>query len=442
MTTPQQTAQQVWAVNALTFLIALLAFYLSFESVWEKYDRQKELARRQLTSLVDLVSDNIARAVGGTRESMRLLSRMPAMRAVRFSGVLSPALEKAYASLERLDIPEERLKESLFTVLHRREEGTALMDFFQAGIRRVAHDSGAALPDESEGGESTEISALEQANRLGSFLFTVISQGKMEMMSCLVVGREVVGLIDQAFALGFVVPDNPREIERLLQAGLSDRDLIQGLDVISLEGRELVRVAERRLSSGMMGGWFKGVRMGGRPFYPGPVWFDEGMGRPLWNAAMPLRDLQRRPFAVLSAQVDLAFLQELMNKSRISSASHLLIVDEDGIVISHPRFSMVANQVNVSHSNPAVKEALAGGSGFREIRWGSAPFFAAFANLKSLQEGGLPGWGIVYMAPTAEFGTGFWQLLANALLWIIVMLFVLYSLNSFVIAGLEEEWEA
>ena len=318
-----------------------------------------------------------------------------------------------------------------------------MTDFFRAGLRRVAHDSGfPSPPDPEEETAGPGVSALQQANRLGSFLYESHQRARAALGRLLALGRMATRLCDEAFAFGQPVPENPREMERLLQAGLSDKDLIQGLDVMTLDGKEVARVAERHGAGALLGVRQQAVHFGGRPFYPGPVWFDEGMGRPLWNVAMPLRDLQRRPFAVLSAQVDLAFLQELMTKSRISTASHLMIVDEDGIVISHPRYSMVANQINASHSNPAVKEVLSGSNGFRELRYGSASFFAAFSNLKNLQEPGLPGWGIVYMAPVSEFGTGFWQLLTNALVWIILVLFLLYSVNVFVIAALEEEWDS
>ena len=157
---------------------------------------------------------------------------------------------------------------------------------------------------------------------------------------------------------------------------------------------------------------------------------------------MLIRDREWKPYAILTSQIDLQFLSVLISKSRISSASYMFVVDEDGVIISHPKISVVANQVNVSRSNAAVAEVMEGNDGVREVKVSGSSFFAAYRQLKNLDRANLPGWGVLYMVPVSEVMPGVAYVFLQTLIWMAAAFFLLYYVNNLILSGLEEEWEA
>ena len=118
----------------------------------------------------------------------------------------------------------------------------------------------------------------------------------------------------------------------------------------------------------------------------------------------------------------------------------MFIVDEDGIVISHPKASVVANQVNVSKVNPAVADVIEGREGFREVTVGGVTFYAAFSHLRKIDPSNLPGWGVLYMIPVSDVFSSSWAII-NCVVWVIFFLYLLFGVNDIILTTFEREEE-
>ncbi|MFZ2960824.1 MAG: cache domain-containing protein [Candidatus Ozemobacteraceae bacterium] len=434
-------------VYLLTGLIVLLIVYLTIDSIRSEQLRHRSDAEQELKAVVDLATDDITRSLGSVRDSLRLLSRMPALRESHPGGrllpLLAPALQKSASLFDRLEeaaqTGENRWKEIV-------ERALDFSDLVTASVRRlllvvglVGEFDGPTAEDRPPG---TPTPTALVAPIVPSFLFPCITH--LRLVNSLISSslEMCAASTDTAFSFGNPIPANLSDVEGLLRASLNDRDLIRSVAIQDLSGKQLLEATEIGSSFQMLGGWSRKAIVAGRPFYSGPVWFDEGIGKPVWQAAVPLRDLQRRPFGLLSSRVDLGFLQEMAAKSRLSEASHLLIVDEDGTVIGHPRPSQIAQQLNVSRSNLAVAEVLAGNDGIKEITIGGTSFLVAYRQLKNQDDVGLPGWGILYIAPSSDILTSFFRIAFNACVIAAIALYIVIYLAGMILNTFEEEIEA
>ncbi|MBF0499115.1 MAG: cache domain-containing protein [Candidatus Riflebacteria bacterium] len=433
-------------VYLITSIIVFLIAYLTIDSIRSEQTHNRFDAEQKLKAVVDLAVDDIARSLGSVRDSLRLLSRMPAMRDSKAGGTLHPAINPVINSIEPI---LDKIEEGIVSGEHRWSEGiehiSDLACLTEAFARRIMLLTGLRTTSDEESTEE-RIPGIITTNPIAipiipSFCQCCVAQLRTFLVSNLQVIESATELIDTIFSLGNPIPGNLMEVEGLLRTSLNDRDLIRSVAIQDMSGKKLVEAAEIGPSFQLLGGWSRKAISAGHPFYPGPVWFDEGLGKPLWQAAVPIRDLQRRPFGLLTSRIDLGFLQEIAAKSRLSNASYLLVVDEDGVIIGHPRPSQIIQQMNVSHSNSAVAEAIAGNDGIREISIGGTSFLAAYRYLKNVDESSLPGWGILYLAPTTEVIPSFFNIAFNAIAIALIALYVVFYLSGLILSSFEEEME-
>ncbi|RCK78680.1 MAG: hypothetical protein OZSIB_1207 [Candidatus Ozemobacter sibiricus] len=455
---PTRLVSPVVVVQIVTGLLALAIVWLSLD--FARQDREARAAgvRQRLGALATVAADGIARGLFGARDTLRLLSRLPMMRQVRRTGWLSDrlaALETWTAELpERCETGWQTWRELTHAL---RQDLRLTVDVGLAGLRRWFYDLGlltAAEPwlDDLDGRLGGWLTGRAGNRGLGSssvFDFggstrrgeLALGEGLAEAMRSLLAGLAVPArLLDAALVPGPLQPADLTEINRVLAVSLSDRDLIRSLTVRDLRGRRLAGVTEIGDEIDLFTGWMVRAAQANRSFYPGPVLFAEGLGRPLWQMAVPLRDQERQPFALLTAQVDLAFLADLAGKTRLGQGTHLMVVDEEGVIIGHPRLSLIAAQANASRANPAVPAVLHGQEGVEELRVGGIPHFVAYRALKTLDQNSLPGWGVLVLAPVAEvLPSG----LASILVAVAVAaggLFILLYVSTMVLAWVEDEY--
>lgn len=443
------TSKTTRPVYIITGIIVFLILYLAGETIIDERSQHRAIAEQKLQAVVDLAADDIARSLGSARDSLRLLSRMPQLRETRPGGNIQPWLGQ-----QRLAF-DSSFQKVLNSVLvaeagwnRSREQLLDGIDWCSAAIRRVGFTFGlvSATPSETTPSEI----ALELPPALPNgvsnappvFLPKLACEQFQVMTGSLFdIALLNAGFLDLSFDLGTPVPGNLIDAEGLLRVSLNDRDLIRSVAIQDLKGKRLAEATEIGQPVGFLTSWLRKVRNPNRPFFSGPVWFDEGLGRPLWQAAVPLRDLERRPFAMLTSQIDLGFLQELAAKSRISSASQLVIIDEEGTVIGHPRPNQVAMQINISHSNRAAADAIAGHDGIEELRIGGSSFLVAYRHLKNVDQAMLPGWGVLLLIPSSEAFAQYTQITINTLALSVIALYIVFQLSSLIISSLEEDLE-
>ncbi len=427
--TPSGTARLVppaLIVQIVTGLLALAIIWLGVRFARQERQGRAAAAGAKLGALAAVATDDIARALFGARDALRLLSRLPVLRESRCAGFLGERVDGA----RRLAAELTGVIEHGLGLLRERAEMfqqdlVIWLDLSTALVRLWFHEQGTLdLADPwVSAGESWMASFLGVR---GSLYAPAVDPRVRTLRADAELARELgdlargwaallvgpASLLDTAFALGPAALADPLEAERLLAVSLNDRDLIRSVTVRDLSGRGLVSATEIGEEIDLFTGWLGRAARANRSVYVGPVTFDEGLGRPLWQMAVPLRDSGRLVFGLLTARIDLGFLRELAGKAGFSEGAHLLVVDEDGVVIGHPRPFMIVNQVNAGKANPAVKAALRGEEGVEELRVGGIPHVVAYRSLKKLDQASLPGWGVLVLAPVQEvlpsgFAAGF-----------------------------------
>jgi|GEM_PF-1815550 len=457
-------SERIWLnrasiIYAITIIIAVLIIYLSIESVLTEREEGKDAFSKQLSAMADLATDSIARSLGGVRDTLRLISHMPPLREHSTEGIWQPlAIEGKTKTIHFLE--EMRWKAEQFDQLSEVmvKHLNFAWDLSMAFVRRIHYSlctfgiierllgsfsESANLNNVSSPGETSpgffdrwflELKPLRISKTPWQFLFDTVTA------LCDFV-RKSSTFVDLAITSGKPTIADLDEARRLLTASLNDKDLIRSVTIKNLDGQDLVGATEIGEPIGFLSGWIGQTAKAARAFYPGPVKFDESLGRPLWQAAVPIRDRDWIPIGILSTQVDLGFLSELAVKTKFSPVSYLFIVDENGIIIGHPKTSMVVNQVNVSISNPAVGEVLSGKDGVREIRILGSTYLVAYRQLKSLDRATLPAWGVLFISPISEVFSWTGKVVINAVLIAALSLYVLFYVSTIILAAVEEEIE-
>ena len=421
-------------------------------SIRSERNRIEEKARQRVDAMVNVAVDDISHSLMGVQQTLRLLSRMPVMRKATFNGVLEPLSQKILLRGRRF---LRHTAPILLQVWHglrgfqnRFDQGVTVAlaacrrGLYMLGMQRIGESgdvvhalaADAPIPSGSQATFSQSdlawqlVSTLEAADNRFTKHFRTLTQS--------------AAFLDRILGFGDPIIADPTEARRLLTASLDDRDLIRSLSIKTLQGEKIVSASEVNDPVGFFFRWRSPVRYGARPFYAGPVAFDEGLGRPLWLADVPLRDLTRTPFGALSSRVDLSFLSELSAKVRFSDSSLMYVVDENGIIIAHPKQAMVANQVDVSRANPAIAKVLQGKDGTQRISVFGAPYLLAYRQLKNVDHVYMPPWGVVFMAPLADFQPSMWAAVAARLLLAGLVLYALFFVTQFFLVLFEEDFEA
>jgi len=125
------------------------------------------------------------------------------------------------------------------------------------------------------------------------------------------------------------------------------------------------------------------------------------VGAPIWVVGAPLIGNDLQPVGVVVAVVHLGFLQGMANAVRVMPGAELLVVDEHGTALAHPRRAQVTSQANLKQANDAVVRVLKGDDAQGEVQYRGSAWYAGWRNLTNLKQAGVPRWGVVLMVPAA-----------------------------------------
>lgn len=423
-------------------LVAILIVWLAWDFVREDGRNRDEAARHQVAVTANLAVSDIRLALSGAVDSLQLLSRLPELRnmhrhgpAAEVSGTINSALLNFVSTLAFFQ------PSTLVNIVTIWNEFAQSWDFHTASLRRFFYDFGLLsffevlpLPDSME----WPFVPPEPASHSPGWADVTAFCAECLEQPLIVTGW----FLDSAFGWGAMVPADPLESGRLLAATLNDRDLIRSITVRGLDGKELAAVSEIGAMSMPSGNWWRrGLRLN-RPFYAGPAMFDEGLGRPLWQAGVPLRDMMREPEGILTAQIDLEFLSDLAGRAKLTPGSLLIVTDEDGVVIGHPRTSFVVNQVNLRHTHPAVEAALKGEEGESELRISGTSYIAAWRSVRQGAGNRMPRWAMICLTPASELTSGGFRTVLLSVLLASAALGALFYISGLIESAFEEDTEA
>lgn len=447
-----------FVLQLLTYAIVVLLIYVSIDLVQSHRAATERDAGRRLESMNNLTTMAIAHSLDGVREALRLLSRLPVLREHRYAGMLIHPVNVLVTTAQEI---AETLEEAGMFLHHaflvRQQKLERLFFLTQAAVRRLAVDlvrfefPGDAsdmadipglLPDSTgtrRGFHATapRIPLLPSASLL--FGRAVKDGFQACVLPVLAELRRVATFLDSALLLGNLELSDPSGARNLLSAGLSDRDLIRSFSVKSLAGVELAAATEITESRVWLGTRPRSSTFGHRPFYSGPVVFNQSLHRPLWEAIVPLRDRDREAFAMLSAQVDLAFLSELAGLAELPVGGQLFVVDEDGVIIGHSKQQEVVRQTNVFRGDPRLKRLILEEQGVRNVFLHGTDFLAVCRRLHSIDKTNLPGWSVVAMAPAQRLTGSMWWPWVCGMMIATVLIRILLFVSEFIIDHVHDD---
>ena len=134
---------------------------------------------------------------------------------------------------------------------------------------------------------------------------------------------------------------------------------------------------------------------------------------------------RKRPTDVLSAEIDLRYLWNLIQQIQIGEKGMAYVVNGEGDLIVHPDTTRVTSRKNVKHLL-MVNRALAGEEGSLEFEDATGEkYLVVYKPVKEL------GWGVIVQVPIEEAYTPLRHVAAAALKWILIALSIAIIFSLF-----------
>lgn len=214
----------------------------------------------------------------------------------------------------------------------------------------------------------------------------------------------IVGCIAKALASstqtkGFLEGDEERQRVILEKLPKSYENIIE-LSLIDEVGREKIKISRYRLITpedlrDRAGADEFTTAIKGKN-YVSPVWISES-AEPCLTIAVPVRLTEKEIMGVLSAEVHLKPLWDLVSDLRVGESGYVYVVDKGGRIVAHPDVSLVLKETIID--NPHVGEIRAGKSDTLYKEYLSESGESVVGSHLIVEE---LGWGIIVEQPTAE----------------------------------------
>ncbi len=132
--------------------------------------------------------------------------------------------------------------------------------------------------------------------------------------------------------------------------------------------------------------------------------------------AVPVEEYRRRPTIVLSVELDLRYLWNVIHQAQIGDKGMAYVVDRAGYLIAHPDPKRVVSRINLRHL-PMVDRAIAGEEGILEFEDpGGEKYLVVFKPIKEL------GWSVIVQVPVDEAYEPIRQVAKTVLKWVLIVL--------------------
>jgi len=184
-------------------------------------------------------------------------------------------------------------------------------------------------------------------------------------------------------------------VEDFFSAALND-EMLRALMLRSLDGEVMALVGDMP-EDGMNFDTRDCRAIGaGSIFFSGPVGFDSRRKHTLWWVAVPVRDENRNPVAILAAFVNIDFLCRAAEKVAEKTDSRLVYTDFNGVVIGYADREVVARQINMSKILPSFSNEAERGFSSRFVRNDGRLLLQAGKSVKRGNVRHLPDWYVCY----------------------------------------------
>ncbi len=221
---------------------------------------------------------------------------------------------------------------------------------------------------------------------------------------------------------------SPGHLENLLRAFLYQNDYLSELTLLDKTGKESIKVSKYKafkpsdLKDQSKTEMYQ-TASNLQTYYGGFKLIEDIV--PSMVIAISIEENRGPPTGVLSAEIDLRYLWNVISQIQIGEKGIAYVVDRAGYLIAHPDTGRVASRINMRHL-PMVDRAAAGEEGILEFQDpGGEKYLVVFKPIKEL------GWSVIVQAPVDEAYEPIRQVAKTALRWIFIVLAVALVISFF-----------
>ena len=218
----------------------------------------------------------------------------------------------------------------------------------------------------------------------------------------------------------------PGQLEKVMGAFLYQNDYLSELTLLDRTGRESIKVSKYKtfklsdLKDRSKTEMFQSAS-NLRTYYGDFKLVDDVV--PSMVIAVPTEVYGRPPTSVLSAEIDLRYLWNVIQQTQIGEGGMAYVVDGEGYLIAHPDTGRVTTRTNIKHL-PMVDRAIAGEEGNLEFEDpGGKKHLVVFKPIKEL------GWSVIVQVPADEAYEPIRRVSKAAFVWVFIVLAVALALS-------------
>ncbi|WXR60859.1 sensor histidine kinase [Peptostreptococcaceae bacterium AGR-M142] len=229
---------------------------------------------------------------------------------------------------------------------------------------------------------------------------------------------------------------NFENMDNLLKMSVEQSSLISQIFVIDSDGNQFYKTSYLdTLGDRSDRDYFKKA-LGGQVYYSNSI-ISRSTKTPISVLAMPIFDIENpnKIIGVMGASIDLDFLSNLAEKTKMGEGGYGYIVDRRGIIIAHPRRKLVEDMTDLSHLKP-VEDAKKGFSGTDIYMFEGTDKLTSYGHIDNI------GWGVFFQIPKKQVFSNLNELLTFLKLsifgFLILIVFISVPIADLYIRPIEE----
>ncbi|MCT4583580.1 MAG: sensor histidine kinase [Peptostreptococcaceae bacterium] len=182
-------------------------------------------------------------------------------------------------------------------------------------------------------------------------------------------------------------------MDELLRMSVEQSSLISQIFVIDSTGNQFYKTSYLDTLGDRSDREYFKKAFGGQVYYSNSI-ISRSTKTPISVLAMPIFDIENpnKIVGVLGASIDLDFLSNLAEKTKIGEGGYGYVVDRRGIIIAHPRRKLVEEMTDLSHLKP-VEDAKRGFSGTDIYMFEGTDKLTSYGFIEEI------GWGVFFQIP-------------------------------------------
>lgn len=205
-------------------------------------------------------------------------------------------------------------------------------------------------------------------------------------------------------------------MDNLLKMSVEQSSMISQIFIIDSKGKQFYKTSYlNTLGDRSDRNYFKKA-IKGDTYYSNSI-ISRSTKTPITVLAMPIFDLDNpnKIIGVMGTSIDLDFLSDLAEKTKVGEGGYGYIIDRRGIIIAHPRRKLVEAMTDLSDLEP-IKDSKKGYSGTGIYKFEGNDKLTSYGHIDDI------GWGVFFQIPKRQVFSSLNELLLFLKLLIFIFL--------------------